>query len=288
MRCGAFIKSAWAARERERCSSVGNAAASAPVVDVVHNGDTRMRVHVADATKPFWLVLGESQSRGWHAHVVRGGDLGPSQLVDGYANGWMVTPPPGGAFDVVFEWTPQRQVWAAIWLSLLGVSLCLAIIGFTWSRRRSGVTTAMTSRPGDADVDLAWSARVPVVSAGTRVRWLAPLVSGLVGALVVTPWVGVLAAAVTFVVLVRPRLRPLALLVPGALLGLCGLYIAVEQYRYRYPSVFEWPTVFPRARTLAWIAVVLLTGDGIVEMLRSRPGRQPDGKTEPGPDGGAP
>ena len=99
-----------------------------------------------------------------------------------------------------------------------------------------------------------------------------------------TPWVGALAAAVTFAVLVRPRLRPLALLVPGALLGLCGLYIAVEQYRYRYPSVFEWPTVFPRARTLAWIAVILLTADGIVEILRSRPGREPDGKT--GPDRG--
>src|SRR5439155_25935979 len=152
-----------------------NRAGRAPAVDVVSNGDTKMRVHVGAATQPFWLVLGESQSRGWHAHVVRGGDRGPSQLVDGYANGWLVTPPPGGAFDVVFEWTPQRQVWAAIWLSLLGVSLCLAIIGFTWSRRRSVVTTAMTSLPGDADVDLAWSPRVPpVATPGTRVRSLAP------------------------------------------------------------------------------------------------------------------
>ncbi|MDP9333126.1 MAG: alpha-(1-_3)-arabinofuranosyltransferase [Actinomycetota bacterium] len=269
-------------------AGAANPGASAPVVDVVNNGDTRMRVRVADATQPFWLVLGESQSPGWHAHVVRGGDLGPSQLVDGYANGWLVTPPPGGAFDVVFEWTPQRQVWAAIWLSLLGVSLCLAIIGFTWTRRRSVVTTAMTPLPGDADVDLAWSARVPVAPPGTRIRWLAPLVSGLLGALVVTPWVGALAAAVTFVVLARPRLRPLTMLAPAALLGLCGLYIAVQQYRYRYPAVFEWPTVFPRARTLAWIAVILLTADGIVEILRSRPGREPDGKTGPGPGGGAP
>ena len=79
-----------------------------------------MRVHVTTATKPFWLVLGESQSPGWQAHVVGGRDLGGSQLVDGYANGWLVTPPASGSFDVVFEWTPQRQVWAAIWLSLLG------------------------------------------------------------------------------------------------------------------------------------------------------------------------
>jgi hypothetical protein len=218
---------------------------------------------------------------------VHGGDLGPSQLVDGYANGWLVTPPRDGSFDVVFEWTPQRQVRAAIWLSLLGVIVCLAIIALTWARRRSVVTTAGTALPGDADVDLAWSGGAPAARSRTRIRWLAPLVSGLLGALVVTPWVGVLVAAVTFTVLVRPRLRPLAMLVPGGLLGLCGLYIAVQQYRYRYPSVFEWPTVFPRARTLAWIAVILLTADGIVEILRSRPGREPDGKTEPGRGRGA-
>src|SRR5205085_10409008 len=77
-----------------------NRAGRAPAVDVVSNGDTKMRVHVGAATQPFWLVLGESQSRGWHAHVVHGGDLGPSQLVDGYANGWLVTPPRDRAFDV--------------------------------------------------------------------------------------------------------------------------------------------------------------------------------------------
>jgi len=266
-----------------------SASAGAPAVDVVHNGDTKMRVHVAAATRPFWLVLGESQSPGWHARIVHGGDLGPSQLVDGYANGWLVTPPVGGAFDVTFEWTPQRQVWAAIWLSLLGVILCLTIIGFTWTRRRSVVLTATTPLPGDADIELGWSpGGAPATRSSSRVRWLAPSVSGLLGALVVTPWVGVLAAAVTFVVLVRPKLRGPAMLVPAALLGLCGLYIALQQYRYRYPAVFEWPTVFPRARTLAWIAVIILTADAIVEIVRSRPGRDPETKRRPGPGGGAP
>ena len=56
-----------------------------------------------------------------------------------------MTPPASGAFDVVFEWTPQRQVRAAIWLSLLGVALCLGIIAFTWVRRRAVVATAATA-----------------------------------------------------------------------------------------------------------------------------------------------
>lgn len=267
---------------------VSSPAPTPAVVDVTKNGDTKMRVHVSAATKPFWLVLGESQSPGWHAHIVQGGkDLGPSQLVDGYANGWMVTPPASGTFDVVFEWTPQKQVYAAIWLSLLGAILCLGIIGFTSTRRRAVVATANTARPGDTDVELGWSARAPAGVGGKldkRVRWLAPLIVGLLGALVVTPWVGALAAVVVFVTVVRPRLRPLAMLVPGAFLAVSALYIVVEQYRYRYPPVFEWPTVFPHARTLAWIAVILLTADGIVEILRSRPVTGPNEEREPGPD----
>ncbi len=265
--------------------NVSSPASTPAVVDVVHDGDTKLRVHVTKATKPFWLVLGESQSPGWRAHVVGGRGLGGSQLVDGYANGWLVTPPASGSFDVVFEWTPQRQVWAAIWLSLLGALACAGIIVFTWTRRRSVITTANTPLPGDGDVNLGWdlggSARAPNGRPGTRIRWLAPLTAGLLGALVVAPWVGALAAAVVFAMVVRPRLRPIVMLVPAALLALCGLYIVVEQYRYRYPPVFEWPTVFPHARTLAWIAVVLLMADGVVEILRSRAGPRRPGKPDP-------
>jgi hypothetical protein len=203
--------------------------------------------------------------------VAGGHDLGPPQLVDGYANGWLVTPPSAGAagFDVVFEWTPQRQVWAAIWLSLLGALLCLGIIVVTWVRRRSVVATAATARAGDADAELSWSP-VDAIPPGSRVRWTAPLVCGLLAALVVAPWVGLLVAGVVALVIAQPRWRAVVLLVPAALLALCALYLMVEQFRYRYPSVFEWPTVFPHARTPAWIAVVLLAADAVTEILRSR------------------
>ncbi len=40
---------------------------------------------------------------------VAGKDLGPPQLIDGYANGWLVTPKTSGRDMVItLEWTPQR------------------------------------------------------------------------------------------------------------------------------------------------------------------------------------
>ncbi|HEV7523930.1 MAG TPA: hypothetical protein VGP92_03145, partial [Acidimicrobiia bacterium] len=199
---------------------------------------------------------------------------------------------PGGRADGRIRWlaplttglvgtlvvAPWVGVLTAAVTSVVGVILCLAIIGYTWTRRRAVITTAATPLAGDDDVDLAWS-RIPGARADGRIRWLAPLTTGLVGALVVAPWVGVLTAAVTLVVVLRPKLRAIVMTAPAALLALCGLYVVVQQYRYRYPSVLEWPTLFPHARTLAWIAVVLLMADAVVEILLAHkrgPGPAPD------------
>ncbi len=75
-----------------RVTQLGTPAPAGPTITVTHNGATTVRAHVTGATAPFWLVLGESQSPGWQAHVVGGPDLGGSHLVDGYANGWLVKP----------------------------------------------------------------------------------------------------------------------------------------------------------------------------------------------------
>jgi len=240
-------------------------APTAPTVTVTHNGRTKITAHVTGATEPFWLVLGQSQSNGWQAHIVHGSGLGTSELVDGYANGWKVTPP-AAAFDVVFQWTPQRQVWDAIWVSLVAALACVAIVAVTWWRRRGRLADAVAPASADARVDLAWSpwGTGPLPR---RVRWVAPVLAGLLGALVVAPWVGLLIAALCAVIVWRPTWRRVVLVAPAALLGLCGLYVALEQYRFRYPTVFEWPTLFPHARTVAWIAVALIAADAVVELV---------------------
>jgi hypothetical protein len=61
-------------------------------------------------------------------------------------------------------------------------------------------------------------------------------------------------------------------LAPPVLIALTALYIAAKQQRYEMPPVFEWPTLFPRAETPGWLAIILLSADAFVELLR-RPHR---------------
>ncbi|HET9729448.1 MAG TPA: alpha-(1-_3)-arabinofuranosyltransferase family protein [Acidimicrobiia bacterium] len=240
-----------------RVTSAGAPVGPTPHITVTRNGETTVRVHVTGAQAPFWLVLGQSQSAGWRAHIVGGASLGGSQLVDGYANGWQITPT-HDAFDVVMEWRPQRQVALALWISLLAGLGCLALVVLTWPRRLKGAVT------NDNAVALELRGRRLMT---TTARWIAVGAVTVLSAVVVTPWVGVLVGAATYATLRWPRLRAPIMVVPAALLAGCALYIVVQQQRYHYPSVFEWPTLFPRARTPAWIAIMLVSADIVVEIV---------------------
>ncbi|MDZ4824929.1 MAG: alpha-(1-_3)-arabinofuranosyltransferase family protein [Actinomycetota bacterium] len=250
---------------------VTSGAASAPPTPVVHvadNGRTRISVKVEAATEPFWLVLGQSHSEGWTARVPGGDDLGPPQLVDGYANGWYVTPT-ATSFDIVLDWTPQRRVWASLWISLGVAILCCVLIALTWRRAR----TVVTAMPGDADVELGLPG-ADGIPLPTWARVATVVVAGGVAALVAAPWIGVVAAALTALAVLRPRARVVLALAPPLLLGIAALYIVYGQRRYEFDPIFEWPVLFPWARTLGWLALALLGADAVIETFRTlRPSR---------------
>ena len=85
-----------------------------------------------------------------------------------------------------------------------------------------------------------------------------------------------LAAGVVVALAMRYRLARVFLAVaPGALLAFIGVYIAFAQVRYRTPPVFEWPTLFPRARSLAWIAVLFAVAAVAVDLTRRAATRRP-------------
>jgi hypothetical protein len=103
-----------------------------------------------------------------------------------------------------------------------------------------------------------------------------PLAVGVFAGAVLQPWAAPILAAATLAALWWPRARALLRLFPALAIALCGLYILVQQYRHHFAPRFEWPTFFGRVNQLAWLAVLALAADAIIEIVlerrrRSRP-----------------
>ena len=262
-------------------ASVVSAGGTTPKVEVTSSGRTNMKLHVSGADKPFWLVLGESHNRGWVASVA-GHDLGKGQLVNGYANGWLVDPKKAHTLDVTLTWTPQRTVWIALAISGLSMLLCTALALGLLSRRRR--TSAAQAGEAPENLDEPPAFRWPLVAAGTRPRGLVvaatAIGAGVVAAVLIKPLPGLLVGLLTLAALVRPRWRVVLAIGAPLALGIAGLYVLLEQTLNKYPPVFEWPTFFDRVHVLGWLAVALLAADALVEVVRTRrrrPGEPPAG-----------
>ena len=90
------------------------------------------------------------------------------------------------------------------------------------------------------------------------------------GAVVSRWWVGLLAAVAGGPGGVGAPARFLVSLGAPLALGVAALYVVVQQYRYDYVADLDWPGRFTWINNLAWLAVVLLLADVVVEVLRRR------------------
>lgn len=255
--------------EQGRVTGLAGERSEAPALQVLEDGRTTMRVRVEGASEPFWVVLAQSRNDGWKAKVDDGESLGGSHLVDGFANGWLIDPAGRDELVIELEWSPQRRVWIGLAISSVAVVACAAVVALTWRRRRRGL-----------EADGGPRLTSPFSSPGRTPRWalaVGPLVVGGLAAVVVAPWVSLVVGPLVLLVLLRPGLRWVLSLSPPALLAAAGLYIATKQFGNRFPPVFEWPTLFPRARTLGWLVVVFFAADALVELLRNREAEQTDG-----------
>jgi arabinofuranan 3-O-arabinosyltransferase len=148
-------------------------------------GRTSVHADLDAGDDPFWFVLGQSRSSGWDVSV-DGGSAGPRTLVDGYANGWLITPDASGRVAVTLTWTPQRQVWLAMGVSALAIVLSALIL----------LRTARTGPPPPAPQPhlLGWRESTP---SGWRTAAASGLLAGI-GVAVVSRWrIGLLAGAAT-------------------------------------------------------------------------------------------
>lgn len=196
---------------------------------------------------PFWLVLAQSSSEGW-AIDVTGGTAGERTFVDGYANGWRITPDGGGTISVQLVWEPQRLVWTGAAATAVAVLVCGWIVWRT--RRRSAPDLSGTPR----------LARLDPAAPGWRAGLVAAVVVGG-GAAAVAPSIAAVAAVAALVAGVVPGGRLLLLFgAPAALL--------LSRIDASRPNV-------------AWLAVALLAADLVLEARALRATQPPPGERAP-------
>ncbi len=233
-----------------------------PTVTVTEASRTSQVVQVTGATEPFVLVLGQSQNRGWTATLSDGTSLGEPTLVDGFANGWLVTPD-AEDLTISLEWTPQKTVNTALLLSLIAV---LASIVLAWRGQRDpgpGIT------PG-----LEPQLLTEVVSARRVTPGGWPIIVAAAGigvfAVVNLPewrWSAFIVAA-AFVATTRvPRL---AISLGAACLAVAGAYTTIEQYRHRYPPDFGWPQFFEAIHVVGVLCVLFLAAEVVRSVTEMR------------------
>jgi hypothetical protein len=179
------------------------------------SSSTGSSLEITTDGKPFWLVLGQSHSVGWHAEA-SSGSVGRLQQVDGYANGWLVRPDKAGTMTVDLRWKPQRVVWGGMAVSVAVVLLCLGIIVATMRRRP---VPLLADAPSLTAV-LTYPGRRPAPWASTAV--LAGAVTAGV-TIASRPWIGVVAGVVTLVGARVAEVRRVLFLAPAIALALSRL-----------------------------------------------------------------
>ena len=237
--------------------------AELPTLRVLEETRTSYDIEVVEANEPFWLILGQSHSSGWRLTGPTGTVADAPLLVDGYANGWLVDPGEAtGPLRLGLTWTPQRWVWAALAISLLGALGALVL--------------AVRGRPDRG------CAPDPVRAAGLRRRaftgaggWRsAAMATGIVGFCLANlpSWpVAALVMGIGYTLVERCRL-PRSAPTVAALLAMASavVMIAVDQIRFRYPRDFVWPLFFEQYHVLGVVAILCLAVAAVSEMSEQR------------------
>ncbi|MBS1848754.1 MAG: hypothetical protein JST73_10795, partial [Actinobacteria bacterium] len=268
----AFRSAAGGSADHSTGLLVDRSATAGPKIRIDGQSRTSYDLTVTGADARFWLVLGQSQSAGWHA-TVDGKALGASRLVNGYANGWSIDPAGRRVLHVELTWTPQRVIWIAIGLSAMAMAACL-VLALRPGFRHKMVPLADEHRPtgpgrasDSVPLPFEWRSALqyrgapPKAKVVVGVTVAAALVSGVLAGWWTAPILGVAA----FVCLrFRKARRILTFGSPACLLA-AGAYVAAfVTFRDTYLR-FGWTSWFDRVAPLGWLAVLGLALDVVVE-----------------------
>lgn len=239
-------------------------APEAPRVRVRSQDDATVEIRIdgADPGAPFWLVLGQSHSPGWELQTEDAETEG-TQLVDGYANGFLVTPT-ASSFDATLRFTPQNRVEVGLLTSAIAVlgALVLALLPV----REIRPLPIPLQEPLRRLRALTWEGALPT----RRDARILGAVVAVATALLVTVPIGLAAGVAAGLATRRETWRPLFTLLPAGLLAVAAGYVLVLQLRNEIPPGLHWPNQTGRLHPLGLTAVVLLGVDVAIAQLWAR------------------
>ena len=241
------------------------AAAVVPTLKIRGQGPVSYDLTTTPTSSPFWLVLGQSRNDGWQVSV-RGGTAGPATIVDGYANGWLISPDRSGPpLQIALDWAPQRIVWVALAASALAL---IAVLAIGWWPRTRTRNTPLPRRlsPFVAQIDLAATSNMTSIG-GRDVLIVAAstVIFAALGGLIVGIATGCVAALVVLV----PGLKRVIVWIPAGLIGFVAVFAIAKTRRYHLPTDLEWPRAFGPAHQVGWLAIgiTLVVGIGACRRL---------------------
>lgn len=247
-------------------ADIPQANAPDPSLQVTSRDATTLSLDVDDVRPgtPFWIVLGQSHDPGWQ--LVESADAtevdGP-HLVNGYANGFLVTPATADP-SVQLRFVPQNRVEVALLFSALGVLLAAALA----LPRPQPIRAAPSHRqePLRRIRALSYEGALPTRHEAKVVAGI----GGVVGTLVAGPVVGLVLAVLGGFATRREGWRPLFTVLPGLLLGGAAVALVLAQVEERAPHTLEWPAEWGWAHVLALTAVLLLGLDVVIDRVWRR------------------
>jgi arabinofuranan 3-O-arabinosyltransferase len=300
-------------------------AGTAPRVTVTASHIDSEQASVRGAEAAFELVMGQSVNAGWKAVATPGPGaaagahavtLGTSQLVDSFANGWAVTTADlhalgGPDFTVTLQWTPQREVWAALFLSGATLAVCVFLVLLPVRLRRrlrdsvarwvpGRLVRAGAGDAGEGGLAVPGDFRSPALlfpyraadAPRRRSSWpravVIGLCTGLVAAGVTSAAAGLLVAALVAGGLVQRRVRALAT-IGGVVFVVVGcLSVITGQAAHHYLPGSNWAGSFVHSGNLIWFGLVLLLADAAIGAFSAAAAAPSPAPEPPAPDGPSP